>query len=215
MPPSTTSFVLFLALSVVIIQQISAGVIYTRWGRKTCGNGSQLLFSGYVGGAHYTFSGSGANYLCLHNDPQWGSGNVPGNQIITGLLYGVEYEINTGYGPDKPFSVANNGGNALQNYDAVCAVCYNPKSTTQYMVAGRQICPSSDMRLEYSGYLMSAYYLHYRSEFVCVDKAPESRPGGEANNDGGLFYPVQGSCGSLPCPPYVERNEITCALCTI
>jgi hypothetical protein len=25
---------------------------------------------------------------------------------------------------------------------------------------------------------------------------------------------VEGVCGSLPCPPYVPRREITCVVCT-
>jgi len=200
----------------ITIQNIDASAIYTRWGRNVCGSTSKLLYNGYSANSFYTQSGGGGNYVCMHNTPQWGSGNLPGAQPNSGWIYGVEYEFNAGYTNNAPFSYGNNGGQNLQDNDAPCAVCINPSATAQIMVPGRQDCPSSSMTLEYSGYLVSHYYGHAaKSEFVCLDTTPEVRPGGEANNDGGLFYPVQVGCGSMSCPPYVQANEITCAVCTV
>ena len=38
--------------------------------------------------------------------------------------------------------------------------------------------------------------------------------GSIANIPGTRFFPVEGRCGSLPCPPYKETKELTCAVCT-
>ena len=59
-----------------------------------------------------------------------------------------------------------------------------------------------------------AFTTHYRSTFECVDVTPETVPGGQDNLEGALFYHVEPRCGSLPCPPYEEEKEMTCAVCT-
>jgi len=209
-------FTLWLFLCAVIVHQASAGVLYTRWGRNKCRAGTQLVYAGYAASGHYWQTGGGSNYLCMVANPDVGSGNVPGSQGGGSVIYGVEYRTNTGYTNNKPFSFANNAGADLDSSDAVCAVCYNPKASDDIMVPGRQTCPSSDMHLEYSGYLASSMYSQIgQSEYICLDSAPETQPNTQANKAGGLFYPVQVQCGSLPCPPYVHDNEATCAVCTI
>jgi len=209
------NLVLVLVLCAALVQLASAGEIYTRWGRKSCPKSSVLLYAGYMGATQFNVQGSGGSYMCMHSNPKVGAGNVPGNQPWSGWIYGVEYELSTEYG--AIFSTANNGGNYLHNNDAPCAVCYNPKASTQHLVPGRQDCPSSDMHLEYNGYLVSeaASPGRERAEFVCLDGAPEAIPGGQANNNQGVIYPVQVGCGSLPCSAYTTGNEVTCAICTI
>ncbi|XP_014668859.1 PREDICTED: uncharacterized protein LOC106810100 [Priapulus caudatus] len=82
------------------------------------------------------------------------------------------------------------------------------------MIPAWNTCPPS-WSLEYHGYLMSSHELHKgRSNFVCVDEDPEVNLSGDGNEDGGLWYPVEAKCGSLPCPNYVNGREITCAVCT-
>ena len=82
------------------------------------------------------------------------------------------------------------------------------------MMPARNDCPSGWTK-EYHGYLMTAYYAHAHStEFICVDGNPEYVHGSQQNRDGALLYPVEGRCGSLPCLPYVEGRELTCAVCT-
>ena len=82
------------------------------------------------------------------------------------------------------------------------------------MVPAKYTCPTGWTR-EYYGYLMAEYYsLHYRSQFTCVDTAIKPVVGSLANQDGLLFYFVEGRCGSLPCPPYDETKELSCAVCT-
>jgi len=206
-----------LILCAVIMQQVSAGVIYTRWGRKSCRAGAQVLYSGYMAGSHYTHTGGGSNLLCVHGTPEWGSGNVPGEQPWSSYIYGVEYEVFSagGYNNNKPFSYANSGGVEIGHNDAVCASCFVTKASASVMVPGRTTCPSSDMHLEYSGYIMSSTSSHHSNEYVCIDSAPDVRPGGQARETGSLLYITQIQCGSLPCNPYTNFNELSCVVCSI
>ena len=61
---------------------------------------------------------------------------------------------------------------------------------------------------------MSEHYTHSASQFTCVDEKPEVLKGGHVNHNGKLFYFVDGSCGSLKCPPYEDGRELTCAVCS-
>ena len=63
---------------------------------------------------------------------------------------------------------------------------------------------------------MTAYYGsgHYRSQYTCIDVALQPANGSSpTNHDGLLFFFVEGLCGSLPCPPYDETRELSCAVC--
>ena len=43
-----------------------SGTTYTRWGRTSCpGNGSEVVYSGYAGGSHYSHKGAAASMVCL------------------------------------------------------------------------------------------------------------------------------------------------------
>ena len=55
---------------------------------------------------------------------------------------------------------------------------------------------------------------HRRSQFTCMDTALKSVVRSSANQNGLLFYFVEGRCGSLPCPPYDNTKEFSCAICT-
>ena len=82
------------------------------------------------------------------------------------------------------------------------------------MIPGKYTCPENWIR-EYYGYLMAELYNnHGRSTFECVDVAAETITGGHANLNGALFHHVEPRCGSLPCPPYDQQKEMTCAVCT-
>ena len=63
---------------------------------------------------------------------------------------------------------------------------------------------------------MAGHYGHKeRNEFVCLDKDPETVPGEAPDNNGALMYHVQGACSfGIPCPPYDQRKEMSCAVCT-
>ena len=62
---------------------------------------------------------------------------------------------------------------------------------------------------------MSEYYAHPNNiDFLCVDTAFKSVPGSAKNQQGMLLHFVEGRCGSLPCPPYDNTRELSCAVCT-
>ena len=56
---------------------------------------------------------------------------------------------------------------------------------------------------------------HHPSQFSCVDNALKSLSGSAGDKFSMSFYFVEGRCGqSLPCPPYDNSREISCAVCT-
>jgi hypothetical protein len=209
---------MYLVLLVTLYSSSDATIFYTRWGRTTCPSGASIIYTGYAAGAHYTHPGSGSNYICLPDRPEWGN-LVAGRQgSISAFVYGTEYEFNTGFTNNAPFSYANNGGANLQNQNAPCVVCSRSGKSAVLTVPGKMNCPTPELTLEYQGYLAASYWNHVgKSEFVCLDATPEAIPGSAANNNGALFYPTQVSCleSTLVCPPYVDGNELSCVVCSL
>ncbi|XP_078661022.1 uncharacterized protein LOC144905301 [Branchiostoma floridae x Branchiostoma belcheri] len=179
------------------------GTTYIRWGKTTCPRSASLVYDGMAAGAHYAHAGGGANYLCLPKDPEWGSHQDAFNGNVA-YLYGAEYETHN----QPPFV-----GAGLHDHDVPCAVCHAPGRSALLMIPGRKTCKGDGWVSEYSGYLMASHYSHPRTEWVCLDSEPE-KGGTPVNHNGVLFYPVEGRCGSLECPPYVDGREITCVVCT-
>ena len=182
----------------------SGGVTYVRWGRTTCPNttGTELVYTGRAAGSHWRHSGGGGNYQCIVEDPEnfdYGEGTIPESYI-----YGAEYQM---YG-NIPSSY-----HQLNDHDVPCSICYVASRNTVLMIPGKYICPQNWTQ-EYYGYLMAERHEHHRSTFECVDVAPETIAGGQANKKAALFYHVEPRCGSLPCPPYDKQKEMTCAVCT-
>ena len=182
----------------------SGGVTYVRWGRTTCPDttGTELVYTGRAAGSHYTQSGGGGNYQCVVEDPEnfdYGAGTVAAS-----LIYGAEYEME-GNIPSASLQ--------LHDHDVPCVVCYVAERETVLMVPGKYTCPQNWTR-EYYGYLMAAHHTHHRSTFECMDVDAETEISGLANQNGALFYHVEPRCGSLPCPPYEQEKEMTCAVCT-
>ena len=165
--------------------------------------------TGHMGGNHYTSKGGGANYLCLPHNPEWGN-RMDGVQGLS-TIYGTEYETAAGYEPI--FSRANNGGHSLHDLDALCAVCYVPTRSTHIIIPAKRTCPAG-WTMEYRGYLMTQHIHSNANDFICVDEEPEGWLGSYASNEGALLYTVEGICGSLPCPPYVNGWELTCVVCS-
>ena len=178
------------------------GVAYVRWGRSVCPKGAELVYAGRAAGSHYSHSGGGSNYQCVTLTPEnfdFGPGTVPAS-----FLYGSEYEM-WGNAPKALLP--------LHNHNVPCAVCYVTRRTAIITIPGTYKCPAK-WTMEYYGYLMAERHNHHRSTFECVDKEPEAALGGHENHDGALFYVVEPRCGSLPCPPYDQQKEMTCAVCT-
>ena len=179
----------------------AGGSVYIRWGRTTCPNipGTELVYRGIAAGSRFNQQGGGSQYLCLPPRPKYANfrfglgGHSP--------LHGVEYMPLGG-----PLSTR------LQNFNVPCAVCCTNRSKL-FMLPARDDCPRTWTR-EYSGYLMTAHRLHYRTSFECVDRFSQSIPGTGALGNGARFYHIEATCDGIPCPYYNYYKELTCAVCT-
>ena len=177
-----------------------AGVVYVRWGHDSCPDGgAQLVYEGRAGGSHFYHKGGGGNPQCLPLDPNFY--RTVSGALNLGYMYGAEYQDTDGL-------LANS-----HNTDVPCAVCYVPTRNALYMIPAKYTCPSGWTR-EYFGYLMSERHNHHRSQFSCVDHSLTPVTGSIPNHNAFLFSPIEGVCGSLPCPPYSRDKELSCAVCT-
>ena len=166
---------------------------FVRWGSSTCDASSELVYSGVVGGSYYTHTGGATNFLCLTMSPVFGNHTVPSG---VALLYGGEYQTFDSH----------------EHQDPVCAVCRSSFPTT-VMVPGTNVC-SPGWRVLYSGYLMAGPYTAAgATEYVCVDPSFEATIRSSVDQNGHLMYLTVTRCGSLPCPPYVNNQIVTCAVC--
>ena len=154
-----------------------------------------MVYTGRAGGSHYTHAGA-ANYLCMPLKPEY---TLPFRAGVQGYMYvyGTEYQY--------PIQ-------GTHDHNVPCAVCYT-RRTQLLMIPAQTSCPRF-WRMEYYGYLMSEYLGYHPSRYECVDKEQESIPGTAANQDGALFYHVEGNCNGMPCPPYDPQKELTCVVCT-
>ena len=165
----------------------------------------RLLHTGIMGGEYYGHHGGGANYLCLPHNPKYDRyrNGVQGG----GYMYGTEYEVSAFVGTVFKRNI--------HDHEAPCVVvCFVKSRSSMLMMPARNDCPSGWTE-EYHGYLMTEHADHQHSrDFICLDGDPEYVSGSQANRNGALLYPVEGRCGSLPCLPYAEGRELTCAVCT-
>ncbi|XP_053373333.1 uncharacterized protein LOC128546565 [Mercenaria mercenaria] len=188
----------------------SIGSTYIRWGRKVCPeNGTNLIYSGFMGGSDKEQPGTGSNYLCLTAEPLWDHFKDTAESL--GKITGVEYQ----FWNHRSNGAADFFGDNMFNHNAVCAVCQTKRSTS-LMIPGRNRCYDG-WTMEYSGYLVSGYYGDKSAtEYVCLDRRPEKVVNGDADDEDNRLYLVEGICGkSLACPPYVGGREITCVVCTL
>ena len=172
-------------------------------------------FKGYTAGPHWNKGGSGSNFLCLHEDPQWKT-YIDGylQNGFAGYLAGAEYQLhNSGDSHNNVFSEINSGGNPLEENPAPCAVCYMSGRSTILMIPARIQCPDG-WTTEYAGYLVSTMNdTRKRNSYICLDEAPEVAIGGKDQNQA-VIYPVEVLCGSLPCSVYITGRELTCVVCS-
>ena len=163
-----------------------------------------LLHTDIMGGEHYNHFGGGANYFCLPLNPKYNRyrNGVQGG----GYMYGTEYEVSAFVGTVFKRNI--------HDHEAPCVVCFVKSRGSMLMMPARNDCPSGWTE-EYHGYLMTERNSHRHSkDFICLDGDPEYVPGSQADRNGAALFPVEGRCGSLPCLPYVEGRELTCAVCT-
>ena len=177
----------------------SGGIAYTRWGKSTCPEvtGTELVYEGRAGGSYHNHKGSGANHLCMPEDPEYTLRSTSGSQDYSSL-FGVEYQ--------HPIE-------GVPNHNVPCAVCYASTRAAVMMIPAKTTCPQSWTR-EYYGYLMSDHYAHYRSTYECVDKDQDSIPGSQGGQSSAFLYHVEADCGGMPCPLYDSTKELNCVVCT-
>ena len=182
----------------------NGGTVYVRWGHDQCPSTAQLVYSGRAGGSKFNHPGGGSNPQCLPLDPNFLT-PISGTQNRA-YMYGAEYETRTD---------SNSHVHGRHDTDVPCAVCHVSNHTAVYMVPAKYTCPSGWTR-EYYGYLMAEWHGsgHHRSQYTCVDTTIKSIVGSSADKNGLLFQFVEGRCGSLPCPPYDNSKELSCAVCT-
>ena len=180
--------------------QKSVGTVYTRWGHDECPSSASLVYSGRAGGSRHDEKGGGANPQCLPLNPTYLSINSGKDNVFTATIHGGEYQMHRQIGRGSHQS------------NVPCAVCYANRSA-HFMVPAQHSCPNS-WTTEYFGYLMASRHDLHRTHYTCVDRSFKAVPNSSANEDGFLFYTVEPRCGSLPCPPYDETKELTCAVCT-
>ncbi|KAJ8315846.1 hypothetical protein KUTeg_007996 [Tegillarca granosa] len=190
-------------------QSSSGGIVYVRWGNTECpeADGTERVYSGFIGGSHYGDKGGATNYLCLPKEPQWAK--FTNGTTGEALIHGAEYEDNTGRAKGM-------FGKTMDDNDPPCAVCHSTSRGSQLMIPARTTC-ADGWTLAYMGYLMTGRKTHAISnEYVCVDKDMVIIPGTAPNNDNAvLLYLVEAKCGgTMTCPPYVEGREIACVVCT-
>ena len=179
------------------------GTVYVRWGHEQCPSTAQLVYSGRAGGPQHNQAGGGSNPQCLPLDPNFLT-PISGVQHRA-LMYGAEYQTDTD---------SNSHVHGRHDHDVPCAVCHVSNRTAVYMVPAKYTCPTGWTR-EYYGYLMAEHISFHRTQYTCLDVELKPANGSDVtNHDGLLFYFVEGRCGSLPCPPYDETKELSCAVCT-
>ncbi|XP_070566001.1 uncharacterized protein [Ptychodera flava] len=181
------------------------GVVYTRWGHSSCPGVTKLIYKGIMAGSFHSNVGNGADYLCLPEVAKYDdSVVVAGHQKDRSYIYPVEYRGSSGPLSSKRYN------------DVPCAVCLQEYRNNYILYPGRDDCPSGWTR-EYYGYLMSSKYTEATTRYVCVDKSGGVLASTSTAVNGGFLYPVENVCSAgsgLPCAPYVNGYELTCAICS-
>ena len=152
-----------------------------------------IIFLGFTSKAHHSHPGSGADHICLTDEPIFKTENEADNNA---KVHGTEFET----GP-------------LHDEGVGCAVCQTQQRNV-VMIPGRDKCYPG-FTLEYAGYLATSHYTHHRTTHICVDREPEpSIPSQSGNNNDALLYAAEAQCGSLPCSIYPNRKDLLCAVCS-
>ena len=183
------------------------GVTYIRWGKTRCPNipGTETVYDGYTVGTEHRHSGGGANVICLPKIPQYHAEATAVN-LDPSEIHGAEYQAWGGQYLSKLF-----------NQNPPCAVCEVSTRSKHLMIPALYDCPDGWME-EYDGWLVAERTNHAnhkgRITYTCLDKNPDVIPGLYADTNGVLFYHVEATCNGIPCPPYDNRKELSCVVCT-
>ncbi|CAG2187242.1 unnamed protein product [Mytilus edulis] len=171
-----------------------------KMGKKTCpqNNGTELIYSGMMGGGWHDRASSPAEPICLPHDPDFVAKDTATNDLKwISSLYGAEYE--------ETF-----GGLSSHDDDVPCAVCHATHSASVIMIPGKTSCYTG-WKTEYFGRMSAgANYNKASSQYTCIDEKSDVLEAGSENKNGYLLYAVRAVCGSLKCPPYHENALLTC-----
>jgi hypothetical protein len=190
-------------LITLLIAAVTQGAVYTRWGKTSCPGGRSMVYNGVMVGTDWRKYGGGSEYLCLPNDPQYGTYIVGSQGYAT--LVPTEYELTVAH--------------ASSQYNAPCALCKTTRQDT-VMIPARTTCYPG-WTLEYQGYLMTeGQNYNHSTRFVCVDKNYDVVWGSEGNHHPSThLYHVEVDCstGIISCNIYKHNNykEVTCVVCSI
>ena len=191
---------IFFAL--VLFSGVAGGSVYVRWGKNDCPSGASSIYTGYAGGSLWSQHGGTSDTHCLPKNPQYLTDDT--SALYMAHLYGIEFET---YGTSPPFK-------DLVNANMPCVVCYVTKSTV-LTVPARYSCPVGFTR-EYNGYMMSEWSVggRGRKDTICVDKNAGAVRGSVADKNPSVVYLMDAQCNGLPCPPYVAKKPLSCAVCS-
>ena len=89
------------------------------------------------------------------------------------------------------------------NSSVPCAVCYSGRHSTVLMQPARHICARGWSML-YKGLLVTN-----QASLLCTDITLKSSQTKTLNG----YHYVKASCDILPCPPYDNTSNLTCAVC--
>ena len=182
--------------------ETNSGSTYIRWGRDDCPSGAVALYSGRAAGTKWNVKGGTSDYLCLPDNPRYGSTYTD----AASPLYGVQYQR---WPTSSPRA----------HYDNMpCVVCYIATRSAMFVQQASYLCPSGWSR-EYYGYMMSdgiGSGRQGRTSSICVDANAKAVPGtgAELFPSLALFLSVECTNSELPCSPYVDGRILSCAVCT-
>lgn len=154
-------------------------------------------------------AGSGSNFLCLSDSPDF-SGVATTDESAKGKLLGQELVLDTA-DTSSPLPVQYDGS-VIQ-----CAVCRCETATNIFTYPADVTCPSGWNR-EYGGYLGAAptdVSVGSRN-YVCLDSLGGDsgyKTVGTANGDGKVGI-VEAQCGGNLCDFYTDNAELSCSVCS-
>ena len=166
-----------------------------------CPNDTILLYAGIAAGTKQGMKGGTSNTsACLNN---------PSTCLCEPFPLKVMHSMAWSMIHDTPL-------NHLHQSNMPCALCYTNEKTTTFLYPARLHCPQG-WHEEYTGYMATELHsrISQKRDTICLDKDAIPIPGSGADTNPAVVYAMHISCNGLPCPPYVERRALTCAICSM
>jgi len=188
--------------SCVVCQAETARTTYVQWGRTSCSNGHNTMYSGLVMSTRYTEREQGT--MCIDKDFVEHPTSHPGHNG-GGYLYTTEME--GGSSDEKLYP---------HNREVACALCAPAKRTVVYTRWGSRSCPDSSIKL-YEGFIANSYYSHKHHNggginALCMHNSPQYPRGyNDGDQNGNLLYGTEyENTGALDKN---HNGDAACAVC--